>query len=29
MNRYITLFYSVTAEEELIGDSIFFKLREI
>ncbi|CAD8135628.1 unnamed protein product [Paramecium octaurelia] len=29
LNRYITLFYSVTAEEELLGDSIFLKLREI
>lgn len=29
MNRYITLFYSITAEEELLGDSIFLKLREI
>lgn len=29
LNRYITLFYSVTAEEELLGDSIFLKLREL
>lgn len=27
--RYITLFYSISSEEEMIGDQIFLRLREL